>query len=99
MTTEHRPKWSWRRKLLLQLALLPAALLAIELGLRAFGALSGDPYSAELHLQQNVLVKFGHQGFRKKLRRLEQLMEWLEAHEQVPQRIDLRFRDEATVLF
>jgi hypothetical protein len=47
VTAEGRPAWSWRRKLLLQLALLPIALVAIELAVRASKSLAGEPYSAE----------------------------------------------------
>jgi hypothetical protein len=50
--TEPRQEWSWRRKLLLQLALLPVALLAVELAVRATKSLSGEAYSAAATRQE-----------------------------------------------
>ncbi len=52
MTTEPRRQWSWKRKLLLQLALLPVALLAVELALRVSRSFSGRPYGAEQTRQE-----------------------------------------------
>lgn len=46
-TDSHRRRWSWKRKLLLQIALLPLWLFAAELAYRGWLWTRGTPYDAE----------------------------------------------------
>ncbi|HTF88107.1 MAG TPA: hypothetical protein VK843_06825 [Planctomycetota bacterium] len=45
-TAPERPRWSWRKKLLLQLLLLPLLVLAVEFGYRLLLTAQGHGYSA-----------------------------------------------------